>query len=236
MAEILERSSKPTKQKIHPTKKLYRKKFINLLTTEINNVVQRKSNSEKVIIYMSVILQKSRDIKKSKDVKALLEHRMSLWQSEQLNTVVNLAVFASNTYKCSEKNQSLDQIVRVFQRLLLQGKIWDATNFVLNSTRKGGNLEPESIDPKTGLDVKTVLERKHPPKSKPSNIAMEEYNSLPALIDIDVSEETVLNVVKRLKGSRGPGGTTMRLCRTGYCGTVKSAKIYARPFPHLQSG
>ena len=47
-------------------------KIIDLLTTEINSVVQRNSNSEKVIVFMSAILQKSRDIKKSKDVKSLL--------------------------------------------------------------------------------------------------------------------------------------------------------------------
>ena len=160
MAELLERNSKPPKQKIQPSKKFYWKKFIHLLTTKINNIVQRKSNSEKVIVFMSVILQKSKDIKKSKDVKALLERRMTLWQKEEFDTVVNSALFASNTYKRSEKKkQSLDQIARIFQRLLLQGKIREATNFVLNTTRKGGKLEPESIDPKTGLEVKQYWSR-----------------------------------------------------------------------------
>ena len=106
MAELLERNSKPPKQKIQPSKKIHRKKFIHLLTTEINNIVQRKSNSKKVIVFMSVILQKSKDIKKSKDVKALLERRMTLWQKEEFDTVVNLALFASNTYKRSEKKKS----------------------------------------------------------------------------------------------------------------------------------
>ena len=82
------------------------KKFVHLLTTEINNIVQRKSNSEKVIVFMSVILQKSKDIKKSKDMKALLERRMTLLQKEESDTVVNLAVFASNIYKRSEKKQT----------------------------------------------------------------------------------------------------------------------------------
>ena len=111
------------------------------------------------------------------------------------------------THISALRKKNLDQIARIFQRLLLQGKIREGTNFVLNSTRKGGKLEPESIDPKTGLEVKTVLEQKHPPSSEPTNIAMEKYDSLPALIDVDISEETVLNVAKRLKGSGGPGGT-----------------------------
>ena len=184
------------------------KKFIDLLTTEINSVIQRNSNSEKVIVFMSVILQKSRDIKKSKDVKSLLERRMALWQNKEYDTVVKLAVFASNTYKYSQKKKKTpDQVARTFQRLLLQGKIRDATNYVLNSTRKGGKLEPESIDPKTGLEVKTVLEMKHPPSSEPSNVAMKEYDNLPTLMDVEISEETVLTVAKRLKGSGGPGGT-----------------------------
>ena len=58
------------------------KKFIHLLTTEINNIIDRKSNSEKTIVFLSVILQKSKSITKSKDVKALLERRMTLWQNK----------------------------------------------------------------------------------------------------------------------------------------------------------
>ena len=48
---------------------------------------------------------------------------------------------------------------------------------------------------------------KHPPSSEPSNVAMKEYDNLPALLDVKVSGETVLTVAKRLKGSGGPGGT-----------------------------
>ena len=36
---------------------------------------------------------------------------------------------------------------------------------------------------------------------------MEEYKNIPQLMNVDVSEETVLNVAKKLKGSGGPGGT-----------------------------
>ena len=36
---------------------------------------------------------------------------------------------------------------------------------------------------------------------------MEKYDSPPALIDVDISAETVLNVAKRLQGSGGPVGT-----------------------------
>ena len=45
------------------------KKFVDILATEVKNVVKRKSNFEKVIVYMSVILQKSKSIKKIKTSK-----------------------------------------------------------------------------------------------------------------------------------------------------------------------
>ena len=45
------------------------KKFLDILASEIKNVVYRNSNFEKVIVFMSVILQKSKNIKKIKTSK-----------------------------------------------------------------------------------------------------------------------------------------------------------------------
>ena len=73
---------------------------------------------------------------------------------------VNTAVFASNTYKISTPlNKGLDQVARIFQRLLLQGKNREAANYVINSSSKGGRLDLETIDSKTGLQVIEVLEK-----------------------------------------------------------------------------
>ena len=136
------------------------KKFLDILATKIKNVVNRKSNFKKVIVYMSTILQKSKDIKKAKDVKSLLDRQLTLWEKEDYTTLVNTAVFASNTYKTSTPlNKGPNHVAQVFQQLLLQGKIQEATNYVINSSSKGWRLDLEAIDPKSRLRVKEVLEK-----------------------------------------------------------------------------
>ena len=66
MAGTLEDNSQSSKQKHNLPKNSTGKKFIDILASEINNVVNRESNFEKVIVYMSTILQKSKYIKKLK--------------------------------------------------------------------------------------------------------------------------------------------------------------------------
>ena len=51
-----------------------------------------------------------------------------------------------------------------------------------------------------------VLEQKHPQSLEPSSEAIVDYENTPLFIHVDISEETVLNVAKKLKGSGGPGG------------------------------
>jgi xanthine dehydrogenase molybdopterin-binding subunit B len=70
---------------------------------------------------------------------------------------------------------------------------------------KGGALLPEDKDDKTGDTVLDVLQSKHPAARVPDTSIMEEYNTLPDFVEIDITEEVVEKVAHRLTGSAGPG-------------------------------
>eukprot|EP00957_Ditylum_brightwellii_P132238 10083299-Ditylum_brightwellii.AAC.1 len=57
-----------------------------------------------------------------------------------------------------------------------------------------------------GLPVEEVLLNKHPFPTQPSEEALCEYNTLPALIDINVTEDTVENAAAKMQGAAGPDG------------------------------
>ena len=52
-----------------------------------------------------------------------------------------------------------------------------------------------------------VLQSKHPDSRVPDTSVMEEYDTLPDLVETDVTEEVVEKVAQQLTGSDGSGGT-----------------------------
>eukprot|EP00978_Attheya_sp_CCMP212_P038941 scaffold198092_cov45-Attheya_sp.AAC.1 len=51
------------------------------------------------------------------------------------------------------------------------------------------------------------LRSKHPPARIPEVEDLEEYDTLPEFVRVDITDETVEKVVRRLSGAAGPGGT-----------------------------
>eukprot|EP00957_Ditylum_brightwellii_P067301 5107736-Ditylum_brightwellii.AAC.2 len=70
---------------------------------------------------------------------------------------------------------------------------------------KSDLLQPTDTCSKTGLPVEEVLLSKHPSPTQPLEEALYEYDTLPALIDINVTEDTVESVVAKMQGATGPG-------------------------------
>ena len=55
--------------------------------------------------------------------------------------------------------------------------------------------------------VTSVLEGKHPNETIPSCATLEPYEETPIFISVNIMEETVESVARKLPGSSGPGGT-----------------------------
>jgi hypothetical protein len=75
---------------------------------------------------------------------------------------------------------------KVFTRLILLGKIREATRFITNRGSKGHVLNPFD-DVGNGQTVKDVLESKHPPQAEGNPEAFIPCDELPVLISIDVT-------------------------------------------------
>jgi len=70
---------------------------------------------------------------------------------------------------------------------------------------KGGLLLPTDTNSKTGLPVGEVLLGKHSNPTPPPESAFEEYEDLPAFINLDIMAGTVMQIASRMQGSAGPG-------------------------------
>ena len=73
-------------------------------------------------------------------------------------------------------------------------------------------MQPNDADTKSGRKVLEVLREKHPPMrdpdlNKPDPACFENYPSIPALLPQIITSEVVEDVLPRLSGGAGPGGT-----------------------------
>jgi hypothetical protein len=66
---------------------------------------------------------------------------------------------------------------------------------------------PAEVDEKTGDTVAEVLESKHPSAKTPDVAVLTDYPHLPDFVELDITDEAMEKVARRLLGSAGLGGT-----------------------------
>jgi hypothetical protein len=59
------------------------KRIIELTAEGMEGLQKRKWNSERLLVFNQVMLQRTQNVKRAKDVKRLLTHRMDLWDKGQ---------------------------------------------------------------------------------------------------------------------------------------------------------
>ena len=181
--------------------------FISALTRELNGVIERSWNAEKFIVFSSVILQRSPDAKRARDIRRRIENRLEAWAQNKFDMLVQDTVRTSKSLISRKKRgMSEEQVSKTYTRLVLQGKLRSAVRFVTERDQ-GGLLDGDDIDVKSGLPVHQVLESKHPDAMIPEIGALEHYDSVPEMLDLDVTCDTVETVSKKMAGAAGTGGT-----------------------------
>jgi hypothetical protein len=138
----------------------------------------------------------------------MINYRLNLWESgkyDMLTQDTDRAALAKLARVQGGKTQ--EQWSTKFAKLVLQGKLRMAVRWITEG-EKGGFLLPNEVDAKTGeyvIDV--VLKSKHPDARILDASKLEDYEETPDFVDLDITEEVVKQIARRLFGSAGPGGS-----------------------------
>jgi hypothetical protein len=182
------------------------KRFIEMVSDSLEAILARKWNAEKFIVFSLVILQRSRNVRQSKDIRARISRRMDAWEEGKFDMLVQDTERAMTTYLSTKQGHvTEEQRAKIFHRRMLRGDTRGAVRYI-TEREKGGVLQPGDIDEKSGLSVAKVLASKHPEARTPVASSLHQYENTPDFVDVDVTEDTVEKVARRLSGSAGIGG------------------------------
>ena len=106
------------------------------------------------------------------------------------------------------KGETEAQQVKTFPRMVLQGNIRQAVRFVTERGQGGELAADDMIPTKDGTEstVEEILISEYPDAIFPEVGVLEEYNVIPEMVTLDVTEETVAKVAAKLSGAADPGG------------------------------
>jgi hypothetical protein len=182
------------------------KRFISLYESEINAFVDGKRNSEAFVCFPSLILQKDKNFKKTKDIRNLLKRRMIMWEKGQYDELLKEAEHCDRKLPQSSGRMNADQEAKIFSNLIMQGKLREAVRFITDR-QGGGVMDPEQDAGKpAGKSVFEVLLSKHPEQRIPEENDFIECDELPPLINIELTGSHVEQAAKKLSGGAGISG------------------------------
>ena len=96
----------------------------------------------------------------------------------------------------------------MFTRLILRGQVRSAVCFITDRVSGGGVLAYDSSSGVPGKSVADVLREKHAEPCCSGNDAFLPCDSLPPILDVDITADYVERVAYRIQGAAGPGGST----------------------------
>ena len=109
------------------------------------------------MVLPSLILQKPSATSKSKDHSAAIIRRLTLWKQGDLVALMKEVKFIQGKFVNSKKTRSVEDISKVFARLVLQGKVSAAIKLLDKESSSGLlSLSPEVL---AGLKEKHSRDR-----------------------------------------------------------------------------
>ena len=180
--------------------------FVQAVADELKGVVQCSWNSERFVVFQAVILQRSPDVKRARDIRRRIKIRIRHWREKQFTMLVQDTVRTSRALiSTMRRGMSEESVAKTFTSMVLKGKIRAAVRFA-TLRGEGGVLKATDIDEKTGKSVLEVLQSKHPAAVEPPVEELEDYDVYTDMLEPDITSDTVLEVAAKLSGAGGPGG------------------------------
>ena len=189
------------------------RQYVDALTEEVSHVAAGNQSSDRLIVFSSLMLQRDRMIRKATDIRRVLDRRLKMWRNGEVDLLLQEAIRCDKQLKNTQKPDIDDKhIVKVFTRLMLQGKVRAAVRW-LSERGRGKVLHPSElveVKDKHGKVLQSsvwdVLCQKHPDPKIPLKSALLSCDDLPSLEDVEVTGGQVLYVARLIRGGAGPGG------------------------------
>jgi len=183
------------------------RRFTSLLADEFDGILSRKCNSERPLVFSMVILQRTRNVRKSKDIKSRISKRLDAWEQGKFDMLVQETERdMKSLLSDKQRGTTFEQRAKIFHQKMLRGDVRGAVRY-LTEREKGGVFMPDEIDEKTGDTVEEVLQSKHPDARNVDPSFLPEYEEIPDFVDLDITEEVVEKVARKLSGSGGLCGS-----------------------------
>ena len=170
--------------------------FVHLFSAEIDGVRERKWNMEKVLCYMSMILHTSPDVKRTSNIRKRINNRITDWIDKKFQMLASSTVLYAEAQMNRKRGiVTIKEKAKIFSALKMRAATRNASE-----QGKGGILIPGDVDEKTGDLVSETLESKHPVGRDVKISRLPIFESCPELINIEITEDNVEKVAKRLSG------------------------------------
>ena len=163
------------------------------------------------MVLPTLILQKPSATSKSEEHSAAIERRLALWKQGDLDLLLKEVRFIQGKFVNSKKARTVEDVSKVFSKLVLQRKLLAAMKLLDNESSSGLlDLSP---------DVLRGLHDKHP---EAADIAEESLlhgpvDYIPPNVYDLIDEEMIYNSASKTKGSAGPSGMDSELYRRILC-------------------
>jgi hypothetical protein len=113
-----------------------------MLAKELEGIRSRKWNSERFIVFQMVILQRSKNVSKTGDIKRRLSKRMDSWEEGKIDMLVQDSERTALAQLARLRGEATPaQRAKTYNRLVLQGKLRTAVRWLIER-EKGGVLQP----------------------------------------------------------------------------------------------
>ena len=185
--------------------------FCDMLSAEIEKYNQGLQKSEREFLFIGLILQQKRYVNNGREIRELLKRRMDMCSKNQIKELLEEATRCDRQFPNSTSKKDDEQIMRLFNRLMLLGKVREANYIITKRSARGGILHPNDManDKKGPLNktVFEVLKEKHPQPKQLDEEVFVECDGLSVMTDVDINTNLIEKVAIRLRGSGGPSGT-----------------------------
>ena len=198
----------------------------------VDDVINQKCNSEKMTIFLPLILQIHPSHRKPSDIRKLINKRLAMWDNGHFDALIELYLSATEATKAHKKRKKniktkssrattnptmMRDRVNRHHKLISTREINAAGRQFEKAAQNTVPLDPSDLCTKTDKPVIDVLLDKHPdlrdPKVNQKDGPFEPYEKKKDGIPVFITNEDIELTIPKLKGCGGCNGVKAALMK-----------------------